>query len=119
HVCRDMSSLCDELSDGAGAILLAEEALSGATRLRLAAMLTRESPWSDLPVLIMTRQGANSGSVVGALSTLCNVTLLERPTRVSTLVSAVRTGLRARRRQYQTRSHLIERERAEKSLREA
>ena len=49
---------------------------------------------------------------------LGNVTVLERPTRVAALVSAVRAALRARQRQYQIRDHLAERERAE-ALREA
>jgi signal transduction histidine kinase/CheY-like chemotaxis protein len=48
-----------------------------------------------------------------------NVTLLERPLRVATLLSAIRTALRARDRQYEIRGHLGERERAEQSLREA
>jgi signal transduction histidine kinase len=49
---------------------------------------------------------------------LGNVTVLERPTRVAALVSAARTALRARQRQYQIREHLAERERAEVELRE-
>ena len=48
---------------------------------------------------------------------LGNVTLLERPVRLATLLSAVRTALRARERQYQIREHLAERARAEESLR--
>ena len=48
---------------------------------------------------------------------LGNVTLLERPLRVSTLMTAVRTALRARERQYQIREHLEQRSRAEESLR--
>jgi signal transduction histidine kinase/ActR/RegA family two-component response regulator len=39
---------------------------------------------------------------------LGNVTVLERPIRVAALVSAVRTALRARRRQYQARGHIAE-----------
>ena len=50
------------------------------------------------------------------MRTLGNVTLLERPVRMATLVSAVRTALRARDRQYQIREHLAERARAEESL---
>src|SRR5690606_24699142 len=42
-----------------------------------------------------------------------NVTLLERPVRIATLASAVRTALRARNRQYQIRTHLAEREQAD------
>ena len=47
-----------------------------------------------------------------AMDVLGNVTVLERPMRVAALVSAVRTALRARQRQYQTRDHLVERERS-------
>ena len=39
--------------------------------------------------------------------------------RVPTLLSAVRTAIRARDRQYQIRGHLAERARAEESLRQA
>jgi signal transduction histidine kinase/CheY-like chemotaxis protein len=46
-----------------------------------------------------------------------NVTLLERPLGFATLMSAVRTALRARERQYQIREHLAERNRAEHALR--
>jgi signal transduction histidine kinase/ActR/RegA family two-component response regulator len=49
---------------------------------------------------------------------LGNVTVVERPTRMSALLSAVRTALRARQRQYQIREHLAERARAEAALRE-
>jgi PAS domain S-box-containing protein len=40
-----------------------------------------------------------------------NASILERPTRVASLVSAARSALRARRRQYQIRDHLLQRER--------
>jgi signal transduction histidine kinase len=55
----------------------------------------------------MTHQGADSPTVLNAVETLGNVTLLERPIRIQALLSAVRTALRARRRQYQARAHLL------------
>jgi signal transduction histidine kinase/ActR/RegA family two-component response regulator len=51
--------------------------------------------------------------------TLGNVTLLERPARVAALVSAIRTAIRARERQYQIRAHLRHREQVAASLNEA
>lgn len=45
-----------------------------------------------------------------ALSSSSTVTLLERPLRIVTLVSAIKTALRARRRQYQVRDLLQQRE---------
>jgi signal transduction histidine kinase len=48
---------------------------------------------------------------------LGNVTLLERPTPVNTLVSAARAALSARKRQLQLCEHLIEREQTAEALR--
>ena len=42
--------------------------------------------------------------------------LLERPVRVPTLLSSVRSALRARRRQYEVRDYLIERKRSDEKL---
>jgi len=116
-VCRTFETLLHELETGVGAILLPEETVSPAHNAALGAVLARQPSWSDLPVLILTRPGADSAASGEAVRTLANVTLLERPVRRATLVSAVRTALRARDRQYQIREHLAERARAEESLR--
>jgi signal transduction histidine kinase/ActR/RegA family two-component response regulator len=50
------------------------------------------------------------------LETYGNVSLLERPLAAVSLISAVKAALRARRRQYEVRDHLIAREEAAKSL---
>ena len=108
-VCRTFEELLRELTAGAGAILLPEEAASRAHTAALRAVLAQQPPWSDLPVLILTRPGADSAESAEAVRTLGNVTLLERPVRLATLLTAVRTALRARDRQYQIREHLAER----------
>src|SRR5205085_9844227 len=74
-------------------------------------------PWSDVRVVGLTRPGADSRAPAEAVRMLGNVTLIERPVRVATLLTSVRSALRARERQYQIREHLAERERAEASLR--
>jgi signal transduction histidine kinase/ActR/RegA family two-component response regulator len=80
-------------------------------------VLTEQPPWSDIPVLLFTRQGADSVAAHDAMRTLGNVTLLERPLRLTALLSAVRTAMRARRRQYQIRGYIEERERVAEALR--
>ncbi len=115
-VCRTFEALLEETQVGAAAILLPEEAASSAHNAALRAVLAAQPPWSDLPVLILTRPGADSAETGEAVRTLGNVTLLERPVRLATLVSAVRTAIRARARQYQIRHYLAERARAEASL---
>jgi signal transduction histidine kinase/CheY-like chemotaxis protein len=119
HVCADLGALCRELQSGAGAVLLAEEALAEGAEPPLAAFVAGQPPWSDLPLLVLTRAGADSPAVAHAQLALGNVTLLERPIRVAALVSAVRSALRARLRQYEIRTQLVERERAAQALREA
>jgi PAS domain S-box-containing protein len=115
--CADLVQLCQELEAGAGAVLLPEEAVSPDRNRCLDEWLARQPPWSDLPVLVLSRPGADSAAVGQAMDLLGNVTVLERPTRVTALVSAVRAALRARQRQYQIRAHLAERERSELVLR--
>jgi len=113
--CTDLAALGREMGRGVGAILLPEESLEGAIE-PLVLPLGAQPEWSDPPVLVMARssEGPASGAHLGRLG---NVTLLERPMRVSALVSAVRSALRARERQYRVREMLEERERVAETLR--
>jgi DNA-binding NtrC family response regulator len=103
--CPTLDRLAREYERGAAALLVAEEALTELD-VRPADLIARQPPWSDIPVLVLTRQGADSAAAARALRTLGNVTLLERPVRLATLNSAVLSALRARERQYQMRAHL-------------
>ncbi|MGE5640394.1 MAG: ATP-binding protein [Clostridia bacterium] len=118
-ICRDIRELVASLHAGAGLAVLSEEALTTEALELLRGAIGRQPAWSDFPVLILTEQGADSEVVLRTLETLGNVTLLERPVRVPALVSAVRSALRARRRQYQIRDYLAESHRIAESLREA
>jgi signal transduction histidine kinase/ActR/RegA family two-component response regulator len=113
-----MSAVVRELKRGAGVVLLPEEAIAGG-EVELLRMLAEQPPWSDLPILVMTRPGADSAYAAHAVRVLSNVTLLERPLQGATLISAIRTALRARERQYQIRAHLAERAKALETLRDA
>ena len=117
--CDSLDGLVLALTEGAAALLIAEEHLSGPQKAPLAVWLSRQPPWSDLPILILTGPGADSPESAEAWRTLGNVTLLERPTRVTTLLSAAQTAIRARARQYQIRGHLAERQKTERALRTA
>jgi len=113
--CPDLHSACAELARGAGALLVAEEALTGSTAL--IDWLHQQPPWSDLPILVLARPGADPGAASPATDKLGNVTILDRPTRVANLLSAVRSALRARSRQYQIREHLAQQKLAQEQLR--
>jgi signal transduction histidine kinase len=112
--CPDMRALCNLVGngDGIGAVLIAEEALGPRAAAMLLDVLGGQAPWSDVPVVVLTGEGELSRAIPRALEELAshaNVTLLERPVRVATVVTVLRSALRARRRQYDVRSHLIER----------
>ena len=112
------AELARELQTGAGALVVTEEAVLGGAQSVLVEFVRGQPKWSELPVLILTTRDSNSPSVVQFMELLGNVTLIERPMRITVLVSAVRAALRARQRQYQIRSHIAERERIEEALRE-
>lgn len=110
-----MDDLTHELISGAGLLVIAQEALTPPALDSLSRTLSRQPPWSDLPLIVLTSSGnaPESGeALLASFERLSNATFLERPLRITTLVRAVRVALRARRRQYEIREHLLERERA-------
>lgn len=113
--CADVAALADGIREGAGAVLISEEAaLMHHEQLRR--VIAEQPAWSDLPVIVLTRAGADSIEIDRVLESLGNVTLMDRPVRIAALVSVVRTALRARARQYQMREELAERIRAQEAL---
>jgi len=111
--CITTAELQAELQRGAGAVLVAEEMLGHGGVLPVLAHAVEEQPrWSDLPVLVLTKGGADSLEVGDAIALLGNFILLERPMRVGALLSSVHAALRARHRQYEIESHLLQLERA-------
>ncbi|MBI3546197.1 MAG: PAS domain S-box protein [Gammaproteobacteria bacterium] len=116
QLCGDVASLVQALTAGAGAVILAEEAISHGRDRIIADVVAQQPTWSDLPLLLLTRPQADSATVAQAIQTLGNVTLLERPIRVTALVSTVRTALRARQRQYELRDQLQALQRSETEL---
>ncbi|HEY2139791.1 MAG TPA: PAS domain-containing protein, partial [Chthoniobacterales bacterium] len=114
EICRDLPLLCARIGEDTAAVLLAEEALSSAKLPQLLERLSAQPAWSDLPLLILTSAGrsddAASVEILELFGPSGNVTLLERPLRAVVLVSTVQVALRARRRQYEVRDLLEERE---------
>ena len=102
-VCGPSTSLEAELDAGAGALLVSEEALNEGVMGVLERHVRTQPAWSDLPVLVLARRGADSLLAQRAVERLGNVTMLERPIRTITLITAARSALRARSRQYETR----------------
>ncbi|HYC51448.1 MAG TPA: ATP-binding protein [Gemmatimonadaceae bacterium] len=119
--CMSTAALCDAVHHGYGALLVTEEALTLDGRAKLLGALQSQEPWSDVPVVLLTMPNPDSGDrdvALGALAERTSLTVLERPVRLATLVSTLRSALRARRRQFDVRDHLEERARHEQHLRE-
>jgi signal transduction histidine kinase len=101
HICRSLPDLMQELQHGVGAVLAVEEALPPDVSAPFTEYIARQPAWSDLPVMVLTKPGGKSKWIQGAYERLGNLTLVERPVRASTLISAARSTLRARLRQYE------------------
>lgn len=103
--CRDIDVLCKEVRAEAGVVVLTTEALEDMVPDRLRRCIAEQPPWSDMSTLLLAtaESAAHADLLCGALG---NATVLERPVRVGSLVSTVRTALRARRRQYEVRELL-------------
>ncbi len=116
---RDATALASELSERTGAVLLAEEALSPRAVEQLSERLAQQPPWSDLPFLLLASQldaRSSTARLERLLTLLGNVTIVERPVRIATLVTALKAALRARQRQYAARQTLEELARKEAAL---
>jgi PAS domain S-box-containing protein len=112
HVCRDTGELLAGLERRADAVVLAEEALFGTPAQALGDWVSGQPPWSDMPFVLLTSHDPRPAPArERLLQALGNVSLLERPVQALTLTSTVFAAVRARRRQYEVRTHLDERER--------
>ena len=113
---RDFAAVLEASRGGrAGALLMTAETLSRTALERLSDSLSCQPHWSDLPVLVLVPGGQESSLIAhmeSALSTLPNLTLLERPIRPATLASVARNALRSRSRQYEVQRIMEEKEQA-------
>ena len=118
---NNVRELCSSADEGAGAVILTEEAFVPGAMDQLDALLDRQPAWSDLALILLTSHADRVQPAVhaklqrrGARS----IILIERPVRVLTLASTVESLLQSRSRQYEIRDYLEERIRNEARLRE-
>jgi signal transduction histidine kinase len=104
EACESLTDLARKIPAGAGALLIAEEALRGEGVKEIVAFIASQPSWSDLPVLVVTTRGDTTLASIrdtAVLGERANITFVERPFRTLTLISTVRSALRSRRRQYE------------------
>ena len=122
YLCAHITAAANAIADDVVALVVAEEALNAPARARLGEALQQQPQWSDVPVIVLAGQrgpGEMLSPELEELTRQANVTVLERPVRIATLVTTLRSAERARRRQFELRRHLEQRHEAEETLRES
>jgi signal transduction histidine kinase/ActR/RegA family two-component response regulator len=110
-VCGTMEDLSGLVSDEAGALLVAEEALTPDPLKLLVDTLDHQPAWSDIPLIVLAGGEFTASSLrpLNVLGPIRNVMILERPVRRLILTRTVAIALRSRRRQLELRAYIDER----------
>jgi signal transduction histidine kinase/ActR/RegA family two-component response regulator len=116
RACQGVRDLQADAVLNTGAVMVGEEWLAMGALDALHEVVAAQPPWSDLPILVVSRVGLESDHIDRVLAQLGNATLLDRPLRIAALTSAARAALRARQRQYQIRAQLEALESASREL---
>ncbi|HLS29179.1 MAG TPA: PAS domain S-box protein, partial [Opitutales bacterium] len=108
----DFDQCVRAIAEGAGAVVVSDEVLQEAGIGALERLAADQPAWSDLPMIVVTT-GAASPEVLGELAsgqTSGNLLFLDLPVSDSWLEHALRNALRTRRRQYDVRDLLEQRQ---------
>lgn len=103
--CDGIEALGRELITGAGVLLVTDEVLA-ANQTRLIEVLKQQPAWSDIPIVVLAGNATDGGDT-GILESM-NAALVELPVRERALLPLIRSGLRARRRQYEVRDQIVQ-----------
>jgi signal transduction histidine kinase/ActR/RegA family two-component response regulator len=118
EICSNLEQFAFHLKQGAAVGLLAQEALANGTHCVLDSALREQPAWSDIPLILMTNRRALNRDLTQLIERSGNVTVLERPVRLQTLVTAIGSAIRHRSRQYELRDRLEDQQRTEERLRQ-
>jgi len=112
------SALAREWERGAGALVIATEALNDPDCCRsLRELLDAQEPWSEIPVVLLGGGAEDEEPrVAELLGNRAQLLILERPLGIATFVSAIESALRSRRRQYEVKRLLDELARSAASI---
>ncbi len=102
--CRTFEDLQRNIEKGTGAVLLTEEELTPPRIAWLSNWLRAQPSWSDLPIIVFSSlPGDLRLRALGQLQEGGNVSFVDRPVQRRSFLAAVRSALRARERQYDSR----------------
>ena len=120
--CANVAALEQSVQEDCCFLVIAEEAVLTADLRGIVGCLERQPPWSDLPVIVLSRSGRSAdldAAAVRLAEILRNVTFLERPFHPATFASVARTALKSRLRQYEARGRVEQLHESEERLRTA
>jgi len=117
--CPDLPHLAREMTAGVGAVMLTDHVFAAPDFGLLLQALDAQPGWSSVPIVLLCRDREQSPAAERGIERLRNVTLLDRPASMRTMISTVQALLRGRRWQYQLRDQLVLQHQAEDALRQA
>ncbi|HEX6159652.1 MAG TPA: ATP-binding protein [Thermoanaerobaculia bacterium] len=105
EISRDVHGIGERIAGGVGAILVTEEALTPEGMGELTRALADQPPWSEIPLIILSGSLSLDGKpqALDGILRRTNVTVVDRPVRIRSLITTAQSVLRARERQYDVR----------------
>lgn len=111
EIFQDLASLAERINGPCGAVLVSEEAMTE-EQMNIFELALRHQPlWSDIPIILVSlgrNSDANIKQILEFFGSAGNITVLDRPFNISTVVTMVKVALRARQKQYEIKLLLKE-----------
>jgi len=106
--CPEPDKLIQRLRNDALALLVTEEALVPSAVRSLRSFVDDQPFWSDFPIVVFASTDSDGRYLVRLddLGPHANVTLVDRPVRMKSVISIMQSVMRARNRQYEIRDLL-------------
>src|ERR1041385_5120611 len=108
--CASLNELARRFSERIDFILLTEEALVSSSLQAIQRTLRKQEPWSDIPIILLASAGPTPSrwttTFVSKLASNANISILERPVRVPTIISVLSTAKREERARGQVKGPL-------------
>ncbi|HEX3583164.1 MAG TPA: hybrid sensor histidine kinase/response regulator, partial [Thermoanaerobaculia bacterium] len=106
--CPDPNTLGQRLRNDALALLITEEALVPAVVKAIRAFIDDQPFWSDFPIVVFTGPDSDARYLerLDEFGSRSNVTIVDRPVRMKSVISIMQSVARARTRQFEIRDLL-------------
>jgi two-component system, sensor histidine kinase len=119
EICPGAALAAKAISEDAGVLVLTDQVVATEGSHLISEALSHQPSWSDIPVVFLSKVGHETRAISEIVGRMTNVTLLDRPASIRTLLSAIQAALRSRAKQYQIRDQLAALQAAERALRES